>query len=196
MIDSSQSFRGIFEQNELGYCLQSYSGAHFPYSRPNQCIYRSPKKLTISIKQAYPTPFLLPIQFMLSSCASWKHLDFPCLAFYPRCLGSKFSASPDGKAIIVLVGYRCFSLHILYRNHWPKLTAPQQTRVAPPVSIASISERSMGCRLNLAGSSLRSKYSPLAGVTAPKEWPEVEPRLPSALVFARPRGPCCCAFCL
>jgi hypothetical protein len=52
----------------------------------------------------------------------------------------------------------------------------------------------MGCLRNLAGSSLRSKYSPLAGATGPRECPDTPE--PSTLVLTRPRGPCCCAFCL
>ncbi len=71
----------------------------------------------------------------------------------------------------------------------------QQTNVAPPVSMASISARSMGARRNRAGSSLRSKNSPLAGVMDPREAPDVEPRLPS-FALTRPRGPCCWACCL
>lgn len=70
--------------------------------------------------------------------------------------------------------------------------AAQQTKVAPAVSMASISARSMRVRRNRAGSSLRSKYSPLAGATGPRELPETSPRP----VLALPRGPCCCACCL
>lgn len=69
---------------------------------------------------------------------------------------------------------------------------PQQTNVAPPVSIASISASVYGVRLNLAGRSLRSKYSPAAGVTGPRSRPATEPMAPS-LRMLRPRGPCCCA---
>lgn len=69
----------------------------------------------------------------------------------------------------------------------------QHTNVAPPVSMASISARSIRVRRNRAGSSLRSKNSPFAGVTGPSSWPETPPISP---VFARPRGPCCWACCL
>lgn len=52
------------------------------------------------------------------------------------------------------------------------LSPTQQTKVAPPVSIASISKRSIGCLRKRAGSSLRSKNSPLAGATEPRECPD------------------------
>jgi len=72
----------------------------------------------------------------------------------------------------------------------------QQTRVAPPVSMASISAKSSGVRRNLAGSSLRSKYSPLPASTEPSWWPVSEP-IPLPLRFTlRAKGPCCWACCL
>lgn len=80
---------------------------------------------------------------------------------------------------------------LLYINANPACS-PQQTNVAPPVSIASISASVYGERLNLAGRSLRSKYSPLAGVTGPSSRPGREPNVPS-LPMLRPSGPCCCA---
>jgi hypothetical protein len=97
------------------------------------------------------------------------------------------------KAIHVLVGYRCFFFKLCKSFHLPNRAISQQTNVAPPVSMASISARSMGARRNRAGSSLRSKYCPFAGATEPRECPETEPTSP---VFARPRGPCCWAVCL
>ena len=45
----------------------------------------------------------------------------------------------------------------------------QHTSVAPPVSIASISSCVKGALRNRCGSSFRSKYSPLAGATEPRE---------------------------
>jgi hypothetical protein len=72
----------------------------------------------------------------------------------------------------------------------------QQTSVAPAVSIASISSEVRSVRRNRCGSSFLSKYSPLAGVTGPRECPELDPGpLSPDQDVVRPNGPCCCAFC-
>jgi hypothetical protein len=63
--------------------------------------------------------------------------------------------------------------------------------------MASISASVNGARRNRCGSSFRSKYSPFAGTTEPRECPEVAPRppSPSGADELRPNGPCCWACC-
>lgn len=62
-------------------------------------------------------------------------------------------------------------------------------RLAPPVSMASISAWVQGRRPNREGSSARSKNSPFLGWTEPSEAPELPPMV--LLKEERPSGPCC-----
>lgn len=78
------------------------------------------------------------------------------------------------------------------------LTSHHPYILAPPLSIASISALDHADRRNRAGSSLRSKNSPLCGSTGPSECPEWLPIAPNVVLWFMPgppfSGPCCCAF--
>jgi len=65
--------------------------------------------------------------------------------------------------------------------------------LAPPDSMASISALVHGVRWYLPGSSLRSKFTPLAGSIGPRDAPEW---LPIEVVYVVFNGPCCWAFFL
>lgn len=84
---------------------------------------------------------------------------------------------------------------------------PAQNKLAPPVSIASISVWLHGVLLNLIGSSLRSQNSPSFGCTEPNcrpdrppiapygcAAPEVEGAWEEDACWPRLIGPCCWAF--
>jgi hypothetical protein len=139
-------------------------------------------------------PFSVPVPTIFPAYPTQHLYPKPPGALSPHPIPSFIHFLHENtKAIHGLVGYHRFFFTLCKSFHLFKAVTPQQTNVAPPVSIASISARSMGARRNRAGSSLRSKYSPFTGATEPRECPETEPTSP---VFARPRGPCCWAVCL
>jgi hypothetical protein len=69
-------------------------------------------------------------------------------------------------------------------------------RLAPPDSMASISAGVHDRRWKRAGSSERSKYSPLAASTRPSEVPGAPPIWPPTILSPGFKGPCCWAFFL
>lgn len=121
----------------------------------------------------------------------YRHPVCRTAALLSRCVGYKCSLF---LALASLLPYRPNESTNISGPSFPPTTTHTLThyanRLAPPVSMASISDRSIGCRRNLAGSSLRSKNSPLAAATEPRSFPDSEPRVPSE-ALERPRGPCC-----